>query len=141
MIWIAFGLVCLIIEIFTPGFFFMSIGVGAIITGLFSLLNISLPVQILIFIIVTFIIFLFMRKFSKKIMSDTSLETNIFALKGKTGIVTKDINPNERGYVKIGGEQWSAISSDNLQISVKTLIIVDSVEGNKLIVKKVKNKE
>ena len=141
MIWIAFGLVCLIIEIFTPGFFFMSIGVGAIITGLFSLLNISLPVQILIFIIVTFIIFLFMRKFSKKIMSDTSLETNIFALKGKTGIVTKDINPNERGYVKIGGEQWSAISSDNLQISVNTLIIVDSVEGNKLIVKKVKNKE
>ena len=30
MIWVAAGLVCMIIEIFTPGFLFMSFGVGAI---------------------------------------------------------------------------------------------------------------
>jgi len=136
MIWIAIGLVCLIIEIFTPGFLFMSFGVGAIITGLFSILNISLPIQISIFIFVTFIIFLFMRKISKKIISQASEETNIFALNGKTGIVTKEILLEARGYVKVGGEEWSAISDKNEIIENGVKVIINSVEGNKLIVSK-----
>jgi membrane protein implicated in regulation of membrane protease activity len=141
MIWVGIGLICMIIEIFTPGFLFMSFGIGAIITGLFSILNISVPVQIVIFIIVTFVIFLFMRKISKKLMPVNTEETNIFALKQKTGTVVKEILPDSRGYVKVGGEEWSAVSEQNVKIEAGNKVIVSAVEGNKLVVNKVEKEK
>ena len=47
----------------------------------------------------------------------------------------KEILPDERGYVKIGGEEWSAISNEQCEKGVK--IVVKSIDGNKLIVKKI----
>jgi len=135
MVWVAIGVICMIIEIFTSGFLFMSFGIGAIITGLFSLIPfIKLPFQILVFAIVTFLVFISMRKFSKKLISETSQETNIFALKAKTGIVTKEIPVDGRGYVKIEGEEWSAVSQNNTQIKKGVKVLIESVEGNKVMV-------
>lgn len=141
MIWVGAGLVCMIIEIFTPGFLFMSFGVGAIMTGVFSLIVSDLAFQILVFAVVTFFVFINLRKFSKKIISTSAEETNIFALKGKTGIVTKTIPQEERGYVKIGGEEWSAVSKNREEITENTRIIVESFEGNKLIVAEKREEE
>jgi membrane protein implicated in regulation of membrane protease activity len=124
----------MIIEIFTPGFLFMSFGIGAILTGLASLLINGIGFQILIFAVITFIVFLNLRKFSKKLISQTTEETNIFALKDKEGLVTKEIPDDGRGYVKIGGEEWSAVSKDGKRITEGTKIKVSSFEGNKLIV-------
>ncbi len=134
MIWVGIGIICMIIEIFTPGFLFMSFGIGAILTGLASLLINGIGFQILIFAVITFIVFLNLRKFSKKLISQTTEETNIFALKDKEGLVTKEIPDDGRGYVKIGGEEWSAVSKDGKRITEGTKIKVSSVEGNKLIV-------
>ena len=75
-----------------------------------------------------------MRKFSKKLISQTTEETNIFALRDKEGLVTKEIPDDGRGYVKIGGEEWSAVSKDGKRITEGTKIRVSSFEGNKLIV-------
>jgi len=137
MIWIGLGILCMIIEIFTPGFYFMSVGLGAILTGLASLIVPGSTWQILIFSIITFLIFLFTRKLSKKLMSKTSEETNIFALKGKKGKVIKEIPEDGRGYIKINGEEWSAISSEEKVIKKGYKVIVLDFEGNKLIVKEV----
>ena len=134
MIWVGIGIICMIIEIFTPGFLFMSFGIGAILTGLASLLINGIGFQILIFAVITFIVFLNLRKFSKKLISQTTEETNIFALKDKEGLVIKEIPDDGRGYVKIGGEEWSAVSKDGKRITEGTKIRVSSFEGNKLIV-------
>ena len=136
MIWVAVGVICIIIEIFTPGFLFMSFGIGAIITGLFEwLFTVGVPYQILIFAIVTFVVFLFMHKISKKIISEDSEPSNIDALIGKRGTVTREIPVDGRGYVKIGGEEWSAVCQDNSLLREGKKVIVNKVEGNKLIVK------
>lgn len=140
MIWVGAGMICMIIEIFTPGFLFMSFGIGAILTGVFSLVVDSLTLQLVFFAFITFVIFVNLRKFSKKIISTASEETNIFALKGKKGIITKTITEDGRGYVKIGGEEWSAISKNGKEITEETKVVVVSFEGNKLIVTE-KNEE
>ena len=116
MIWIALGIICMIIEIFTPGFLFMSFGIGAIVTGILSIFINNVNIQFILFIVITALLFLNLRKFSKKLISSKSEETNIFALKGKTGLVTRKIPVDGRGYVKIGGEEWSAISGDRSTI-------------------------
>jgi len=135
MIWVGSGVICMIIEIFTPGFLFMSFGIGAILTGLISILVRGTAIQILIFAVITFILFLFLRKFSKKLISESSEETNIFALIGKTGMVVKEIPENGKGYVRIGSEEWSAIAENGKSIKDGQKILINSVEGNKLIVK------
>jgi len=135
MLWVAFGILCMIIEIFTPGFYFMSIGSGAILTGLVSLLPfISVPFQILLFAIITFLIFISLKKVSGKFISKSSKKTNVFALVGKIGIVTRKIQKDARGYVKIESEEWSAKEINGNEIEKGTKVIVRSVEGNKVIV-------
>lgn len=137
-IWLIIGIVCVIIEIFDPAFFFLALGVGAIVTSLLSLTPLvrdSLIGQLLFFAVLSFVTFLLMRKLGKKVLSDSGEETNVYALKGKTGLVTQKIPSKGRGRVKIGGEEWSAICEDESEIEVGSHIVVLGVEGNKLIVK------
>ena len=134
MIWIAIGVICMIIEIFTPGFLFLSFGLGAILTGLITLTHIPFVAQLAIYIVITFILFLNLRKLSKKLTKDT-IPTNVDALMGKNGFVTEQIPANGKGYVKIGGEAWSAISQDESLIEVNQKIVVKNIDGNKLVVK------
>ncbi len=138
-IWMIIGIVFIIIEIFDPAFFFISLGIGAILTGVFALLpfvQASLPLQILCFAIISFIAFLFMRKLGKKVLSNPGSETNVYALKGKTGFVVKTIPEDGRGYVKIGGEEWVAVDADNHTIEEHVKVKVVDIDGNKLIVSK-----
>lgn len=138
-VWMMIGIGFVIIEIFDPAFFFISLGIGAILTGLFSMFPLvgdSIPLQILIFAILSFISFLFMRKLGKKILTNTGGETNVYALKGKTGIVTKEIPREGKGFVKVGGEEWSAVEEDQQEVELGAKVVVQGIDGNKLIVVK-----
>jgi len=135
MIWVGIGIICIIIEIFTPGFLFMSFGIGAIVTGvLVWMTKVGIPWQILIFAVITFVVFLLTRKLSKKLISAESEPTNAEALKGKNGIVVKEIPAEGRGYIKVGGEEWSAASENNQKIKIGKKVLIQNIEGNKLIV-------
>jgi len=134
IIWVVIGIICVIIEIFTPGFLFLSFGFGAILTGLSALIIPSITFQVLAFAVITLVVFILSRKFSKKLISNNYEETNVKALVGKTGKVTQVIPANEKGYVKIGGEEWVAVSEDNSKITKDTRITVKDIEGNKVIV-------
>lgn len=61
-------------------------------------------------------------------------KTNTDALPGKHGVVTRLIPVEKIGQVRVGGELWSAQSVHG-QIEVGTSIIVERVEGVRLIVK------
>ncbi|HPV14162.1 MAG TPA: NfeD family protein [Candidatus Cloacimonadota bacterium] len=137
-VWLIIGIISVIIEIFDPAFFFLALGVGAIATSLLSLtpfIRNSLFGQLLIFAVLSFAAFLLMRKLGKKVLADSGAETNVYALKGKTGVVTQKIYPQSRGRVKIGGEEWSAICEDESEIEVDSRVVVLGIDGNKLIVK------
>ena len=139
-VWMMIGIGCIIIEIFDPAFFFVSLGIGAIITGICSMLPLvgdSIPLQIMLFAIFSFISFLFMRKLGKKVLKNTTNETNVYALKGKTGFITKEIPAEGKGYVKMGGEEWPAIEETQLLVELGSKVEVVDIDGNKLIVKKI----
>lgn len=140
IIWMAVGVICVIIEIFTPGFLFLSFGIGAVITGGASLLVSSVPAQIAIYAVVTFVLFINLRKLSKKLLANSGAPTNTDALIGTVGVVIKDVSADTRGYVKIGGEEWSALSADAQVFASGTKVVVTRVEGNKVLVQS-ENKE
>jgi membrane protein implicated in regulation of membrane protease activity len=78
-----------------------------------------------------------MRKLGKKVLSKPGGNTNVYALKGQNGFVTKEIPEDGKGYVKIGGEEWSAIEIDNKAVELGAKVIVEGIEGNKVIVRKI----
>ena len=137
-IWLILGIIFVIIEIFDPAFFFLSLGIGAIVTGLLALLPFVqryLWLQIFCFAIISFLAFLSMRRLGKRVLVNSGPETNVFALKGKLAHVTKAIPTDGRGYVKVGSEEWVAITEDHSALAEGIKVEILGIEGNKLIVK------
>ncbi|MBM4403879.1 MAG: NfeD family protein [Candidatus Cloacimonetes bacterium] len=136
-IWIMIGIVCVIIEIFDPIFIFLSLGIGAIATGLISLsplFGANVYIQILTFCIISFIAFLLMRKLGKKVLQHPDFETNVYALVGKTAVILEDIPADGKGHVKIGGEEWVAVVKDGKALAKGSKATVLEIEGNKVII-------
>ena len=50
------------------------------------------------------------------------------------GVVTEEINKLKVGEVKVDGKRWSAISDEKIEVG--TTIIVESIDGVKLVVRK-----
>jgi membrane protein implicated in regulation of membrane protease activity len=142
MYWVAAGIICVIIEIFYPAFFFLSIGIAAIITGILASLHIIssfVVLQIIIFGVVSILTFLSMKKLGKKVISEPTKQTNVYALIGQSGIVTTHIPAVGRGHVKIGGEEWSATSQAGEDIAAGTKVVIVALDGNKVIVESKKD--
>ena len=98
----------------------------------------SLPLQIVVFIIVSVIALLLVRPVSLKLLSGKIVKTNIDALIGRKVNVSKDIdNIKETGNVILDGTTWNARSlEDDVVISSGETVVIEKVEGNKLIVKR-----
>ena len=69
------------------------------------------------------------RKFKRK-----NVKTNSDRVLGMEGVVTEEINKLKIGEVKVDGKRWSAISDEKIEVG--TTIIVESIDGVKLVVRK-----
>lgn len=64
------------------------------------------------------------------------VKTNAYSVEGKIGKVVEEINPiDSKGQVKVNGELWSATSYNDLPITKDTEVIIEKINGVKLIVK------
>ena len=64
-----------------------------------------------------------------------TIRTNVHALIGKQGLVTKTIDRNSPGRVKIGGEEWNACLLDNKTLNPGIHVVIVQVKGNHVTVK------
>ena len=83
------------------------------------------------------LLFVFTRPFAAKHLMKNVEKTNVDSLIGKEGIVKQEINNLEaRGVVKLSGMEWSARSADDSKIAAGEKVLVQSIDGVKLIVTK-----
>lgn len=135
--WLIIAGLCLVIEIYTVGFFIFWFGIGALFALLVSFLTNNLFIQIVVFLVTSSLLVILtkplMKKFTK---NEKTVPTNFFSLSGKQGIVTKKIDSdNSTGQVKVKGELWSAISDKDIEKDAKVKIL--GVDGVKLKVEKI----
>ena len=135
--WLIIAGLCLVIEIYTVGFFIFWFGIGALFALLVSFLTSNLFIQIGVFLVSSSLLVIstkpLMKKFTK---NEKTVPTNFFSLSGKQGIVTKKIDSdNSTGQVKVKGELWSAISDKDIEKDAKVKIL--GVDGVKLKVEKI----
>lgn len=136
-IWVVAGIILCIAEMFTPGFFLASCGVGAIGAGIATACRLPFVWQLVVFCVVTVLSFLLLRPLLKKFHKLDGAASGVDALVGKEALVVQKIdNLKNEGRVKIGGEDWKALSADDLPIEKGATVIVDHVSGVTAYVKR-----
>jgi len=135
--WLIIGLLFLIAELGSPGFFFFfSFFLGALITAFSSIFMVSIVTQLFIFLGGTTAAFLLLQLWvrSRGANLTKKQETNVGALKGKRAVVVRAIGHNRPGYISIYGVLWLARSANNKAIPEESWVEVVDMKGAHLLV-------
>lgn len=101
------GIAFVILEIFTPSMFFLNFALASFLTAAFSLLLVNKFYLVLIFFVLSFISFAFLRPILlKKTTKATETGLNSKYI-GKIAKVAEDIS-SSGGVINIYGERWDA---------------------------------
>ncbi|UCE37289.1 MAG: NfeD family protein [Thermoplasmata archaeon] len=139
-----FGIVLIIAEAATPGFFIGVIGTAFIAMGIIGMVFPFLfdsPISVVIVVVVTACSMLFAIMFYQKLgrtqpTATTITESNV----GKEGIVLEEIEPHSlHGKVKINQQIWSATADVEIPKGCKVKVI--DWDGVHVIVEEVKEEE
>ncbi len=137
LIWGILGIFLIILEIFTPGFVVATFGIGCLFAAIPAAFSLGLIWQFLVFSLVTLLSFFIVRPIYLKYLfpEEKQIPTNVDALIGQEGVVIEQIdNLRNTGRVKVGGEDWKAVSKSGDRIARETAVRILAIEGVKLIV-------
>jgi len=136
----AAAVVFLILELMTPTLIFACFVVGSAVAGIYShFYPEAYYWQIGLFVGISIILLPLTRTLAKKITKPSPQKSNVDALIGKVALVTKAIDPDLGGQVRIEGETWQASAGGRINENVK--VKVTGVTGTRVLVEKIKEGE
>lgn len=139
-LWILATFVLIFFEMGAPGlFYFLSLACGTLSAAILASLGFSLTLQWVGLLGVSVVSLLLLRQWVSRLPVYQKNETNVYALVGKSAVVTKEIIPPKTGRIKVAGEQWVAQSGDNHHLKVGSVVVIKNVTGIRLIVEKKHN--
>ncbi len=131
-LWLGVAVIMGIIEAFTMGLTTIWFAGGALVAALVSCITDSFLVQLLVFTVVSLVLVYFTRPIAKKMLNTKVERTNLDAVIGARGRAESDIR-----HVRADNKMWTAVlADDSPDISTGDTVIVERIEGVKLIVKK-----
>lgn len=134
-IWLVIFIVLVIIELITINLVTIWFAIAAVFTLLVDIITRNTMLEIIVFIVSSFLLLLLTKPLIKKIKVKKVEATNLDMVINKIGIVTEDINQDKIGEVKVLGKRWSAYSSTKIKKDEKVKIL--SIDGVKLKVEKI----
>lgn len=132
--WFVTFLILLFIEIITVDLVTIWFAIGALAAMGTSFLTDSVIVQVLCFVAVSIFTLLITRPIVKKFKGFNITPTNSDRVIGKIGEVTKKIEKNQYGEVKIFGNIWTAFGNEDIAVGSKVKVL--GIDGVKLVVEK-----
>ncbi|MCM1053014.1 MAG: NfeD family protein [Ruminococcus sp.] len=91
-------------------------------------------IQFAVFVVLGLILMLITRPVLVKKFGKKDVKTNLDRVIGMEGVVTEEITKLKIGEVKVDGKKWSATSDKKIEVG--TTVIVESIDGVKLVVRK-----
>ncbi|MGE5379685.1 MAG: NfeD family protein [Methylocystaceae bacterium] len=135
-IWFAVAVACAVVEIATAGFWFLWLAIAAAVIALLAKINLatSLPIQILIFSLLSLLLIIFTRPLLIKALGTREVKSNVDSLIGRQGVVIEAVNPlTGEGQVKVDGEIWSVRAAN--PIAAGQIVEIEAVQGVRLLVR------
>lgn len=138
IVWVVLMVVFLVVEAATAGLTCIWFAIGSLAALIVALFDAQLWLQIVWFLVISFVTLYFTRPLVKKYVNSRSQPTNADMVIGKEALVTEDIdNVEATGAVSVGGKVWTARSADGGRIKSGAVVSVLRIEGVKLIVEPV----
>lgn len=136
--WLILFVVLLIIEIFTMGLTTVWFAGGALVAFVLAFAGLGLPVQIIVFLLVSILLLVLTRPIAIKFFNQERQKTNADSLIGQRAVVLETIDTlHGTGRVEVNGMEWSAKAEDlSVVIEAGTVVSIEGIQGVKLIVKK-----
>ena len=123
--WVTIAILAAIVEISIPHFGVIFVSLAAVGAVIASMLGLSVPVQIVAFILVLGASWAFLRpRVIARIGVAPGLPSRTDALIGVNGIVTQDIDPVVgTGRVNVAGQDWAARCASPLPSGTRVCVI------------------
>ena len=121
IIWALVGIVLLLLEFTMPGLIIAFFGAGALIVALVCLVtDVSLNIQLVIFIVSSILLLIFLRKWLKGIFtgnlgSEKGASGDLKEFVGERAVVKERITPELDGRVEFHGTSWKAQADEEIQ--------------------------
>ena len=136
IVWLVVFVIMIIIEIITLGLSTIWFAGGALVAFLASLVGAGIPIQVVLFLVVSFLLLAVTRPIAVKYFNKDRTKTNAESLIGAIAVVQETIdNLRATGRVQVHGQEWAARSENDITIEPGTEVLVEDIHGVKLIVK------
>lgn len=139
--WCIVVIVSIVVEVSTvslTSIWFAMAGIASLVLAAF---NVDVVIQIVVFVVLSIVLLFLTRPFVRKYANKSIIHTNADKVISMIGIVTKTIPVGDIGEVKVNSEFWRAVSLDSKDINIGEKIVVNSLNGNKLLVSRAQYKE
>lgn len=142
--WLAAVVVCIALELVTYEMVAVWFIPSGIICMILEACGVDVLVQIVVFIIISLVLMLTLRKMVLKYLTKTGDDnkTNLDTIIGKEFRLLTPIALNQPGTIKVSGTEWNAVTTNEEdELPEKTLVKVTAIKGNKLIVEEIIKEE
>lgn len=141
VVWIAVIAIGIIVEAQTSELVSIWFAISGAVAIVCAIAELSIPIQIAVFSILTLLLVIGTRPLVKKLTKNTEVKTNADKLVGMVGVITKSVEPGERGSVKVEYQEWTAVSKNNQAFLEGTKVVISEIIGNKLVVESIEEIE
>lgn len=137
IVWLVVALIFGIIEASTVSLVSVWMAAAAVISAIAAACHLSVMAQILVFLFASALFLILTAPLTRKMRNKEKVSTNADRLFGQEGVVLTAIESIEKqGTIKVLGQVWSAISKDGERIESGEKVIVDGIEGVRVVVRK-----
>lgn len=135
--WLILLAILLVIEIFTLGLTTIWFAGGALAATITALVGLGLPIQIVVFLVVSIVLLVFTRPIAVRYLNSQRSKTNYEGLIGKTIKITETVdNFNQTGTALVNGQEWTVrTEQEGIILNPGDRATITNIAGVKLIVK------
>ena len=143
IVWLGIFVLALIIEAFGSELVSIWFAAGALVALIVSFIpGAAWWIELIVFLVISVTTLLCLRPLLKRFVMRNQVNSNVDELIHKKGKMTKACDELNHGEGKINGVLWTAYSSDEkTPIKEGSLVEVLAIDGNKLVVREIKQEE
>lgn len=134
-IWLSVAIIAIVIEVITSDLTSIWVSAAAVPSLILAIFVEIWWIQLVVFIVVMVLLIVLLRPVVLRYIKRNEIKTNTDAIVGMQAKVICEIKPDEIGRVKLGGNEWAAVSNEDIQVGENVEVL--AIEGVKLIVRKI----
>ena len=134
-VWLVAGVVLLAGEMSTGTFYMLPFALGALAAAVLAFIGVGIAGQLVVCLVVSAVAFAAFRPLARK-LDQTGQTEGIGSrrLVNESAVVLADIPADDAGMVRVGREEWRAVSQGGQAIAEGTTVRIVDVEGTRVIV-------